>query len=107
MLAPRPTPRLDDHPLSAVRECLFNTFAATLHIGRRSSVHNPEDAPCRGDRDAPNMRTDTARTWKETCTLNFTMEVKNKGGTVWSDQDKGKKHNIHALQISTQRQVIC
>ena len=54
LLAPRPTPKLEDHPSSAVRDCLFNIFAATLHIGCRSSVHNPrtcraqpEDAPCR------------------------------------------------------------
>jgi hypothetical protein len=31
-LAPRPTPKLEDHPLSAVRDCLFSIFAATLHI---------------------------------------------------------------------------
>jgi hypothetical protein len=49
-LAPRPTPKLD-HPLSAVYDCLFNIFAATLHI-RRPFLHpQPEDAPCRGDRD--------------------------------------------------------
>ena len=28
------------NPLSAVRDCLFNIFAATLHIGGRSSVRN-------------------------------------------------------------------
>jgi hypothetical protein len=38
-----PTPQLEDHPLSAVRDCLFNIFAATLHP-------KPEDAPCRGDK---------------------------------------------------------
>jgi len=37
LLAPRPTPKLEDHPLLAVRDCLFNIFAATLHIGGRSS----------------------------------------------------------------------
>jgi hypothetical protein len=37
-----------DHPLSAVRDCIF---AGTLHI-RRPFLHpQPEDAPCRGDRD--------------------------------------------------------
>ena len=36
--APRPTPKLEDHPSSAVRDCLFNLFAATLHIGGRSSI---------------------------------------------------------------------
>jgi hypothetical protein len=48
LLAPRPTPKLEDHPLSAVRDCIF---AATLHI-RRPFLHpQPEDEPCRGDRD--------------------------------------------------------
>jgi len=32
----RPTPELEDHPLSPVRYCLFNIFAATLHTGGRS-----------------------------------------------------------------------
>jgi hypothetical protein len=35
LLAPHPTPKLDDHPWSAVRGCLFNLFTATLHIGGR------------------------------------------------------------------------
>jgi len=34
LLAPRPTPKLDDHPLSAVHYCLFNISAATFHIWR-------------------------------------------------------------------------
>ena len=33
VLAPRPTPKQEDHPLSTVRGCLFNIFAATLHVG--------------------------------------------------------------------------
>jgi hypothetical protein len=40
LLAPRPTPKLEDHPSSAVRGCLFNLFTATLHIGGRSSIRN-------------------------------------------------------------------
>ena len=40
LLAPCPTPKLEDHPLSAIRDCLFNIFAATLHIADRSSIHN-------------------------------------------------------------------
>jgi hypothetical protein len=40
LLAPRPMRKLEDHPLSAVLDCLFNTFAATLHIGGRSSIRN-------------------------------------------------------------------
>jgi hypothetical protein len=37
---PRPTPKLEYHPLSAVCDCLSNIFTATLHIGGRSSFHN-------------------------------------------------------------------
>jgi hypothetical protein len=40
LLAPCPIPKLKDHPLSAVRDCLFNIFAANLHIGGRSSNRN-------------------------------------------------------------------
>jgi len=40
LLAPHPTPKLEDRPLSAVRDCLFNIFAATLHIGGPSSISN-------------------------------------------------------------------
>jgi hypothetical protein len=36
----RPNPKLKDHRLSAVRDCLFNMFAATLHIEVRSSIRN-------------------------------------------------------------------
>jgi len=40
LLAPRPTRKLENHPLSAVRDWLFNIFAATLHIGGRSSIRD-------------------------------------------------------------------
>jgi len=40
LLAPRAKPKLEDHPLSAVHDCLFNLFAATLHKGGRSSILN-------------------------------------------------------------------
>jgi hypothetical protein len=40
LLAPRPPPKLEDHTLSAVRDSLFNIFAATLRIGCRSSIRN-------------------------------------------------------------------
>jgi hypothetical protein len=36
LLAPRQTPKLGDHPLLAVRDYLFNIFAATLHTWRLS-----------------------------------------------------------------------
>jgi len=37
LLAPGPTPKLEEQSLSAIRHCLFNTFAATCHIWCRSS----------------------------------------------------------------------
>jgi hypothetical protein len=36
LLAPRSNPKLEGHPLLAVLDCLFNIFAATLHIWRPS-----------------------------------------------------------------------
>jgi hypothetical protein len=51
---PSPIPKLEDHTLSAVRDCLCSIFAATLHIAGRSSISNlrtRRDVPCRGDRD--------------------------------------------------------
>jgi hypothetical protein len=37
LLDPRPTPKLEkNHPLSAVREIVFNIFAATFHNSRAS-----------------------------------------------------------------------
>jgi hypothetical protein len=53
LLAPGPTPKLEDNPLSGVRHGLFNVFAATLHNWRLFLHPQPEDAPCRGDRDPP------------------------------------------------------
>jgi len=38
LLEPRPTTKLKDHPSSAVRYCFFNSFAATILIGGRSST---------------------------------------------------------------------
>jgi hypothetical protein len=55
LLAPRPTPKLEDHPLSSVPCCLFNVFAANLHYWRTSLYPRPEDAPYCGDRDPPNI----------------------------------------------------
>jgi len=40
LLASRPNPKLEDNSLSAVRACLFNIFAAIIHIGGRSSIRN-------------------------------------------------------------------
>jgi hypothetical protein len=60
LLAPRPTPKLEDHSLSAVRDCIF---AATLHIHRPFLHPQPEDAPCRGDRDRIIVVTGTNLSW--------------------------------------------
>ena len=49
--APRPTTKLEDNLLSAVRDRLFNIFAATLHIWRQFLHPLPEDAPRSCDRD--------------------------------------------------------
>jgi len=38
--------------LSAVRDCLFNAFAATLHYCNQFLYPLPEDAPCCSDRDS-------------------------------------------------------
>jgi hypothetical protein len=40
LLTLRRTPKLEHHTFSAVRDCLFSTFAATLHNGGRSSIRN-------------------------------------------------------------------
>jgi hypothetical protein len=75
LLAPRPTPKLEDHPLSAVRDCLFNVFAATLHI-RRPFLHpQPKDAPCRGDRDQLIMVTGTDLSWWQGPTYHVMFEI--------------------------------
>jgi len=37
LLAPTPTPKIEYQSLRTVRDCLFNIFAATLHIWRQSS----------------------------------------------------------------------
>jgi hypothetical protein len=48
LLAPSPNPKLEDHPLSAVRHFLFNKFAAVT--GERLLHPQTEDAPYRGDK---------------------------------------------------------
>ena len=37
---PQPTPKLEDHLLSDIRDSLFNTIEATLHTRGRSSIRN-------------------------------------------------------------------
>jgi hypothetical protein len=50
-LALRPTPKLEDRPLSAVRDCIFDIFAAAPPYWRPFLHPQPEDAPFRCDRD--------------------------------------------------------
>jgi hypothetical protein len=50
LLAPRPTPKLEDHTLSFVHCSLFNIFPVTFHTLRPSPHPLPEDAPSCGDR---------------------------------------------------------
>jgi hypothetical protein len=38
LLAPCPTPKLENHPLMTVCDCLFKMFVANLHIGSHSSI---------------------------------------------------------------------
>jgi hypothetical protein len=55
LLSPRPTPKLEDYPLSFVRGCFSYIFTA-IHHGWRSSHHpQPEYATFCADRDLPNM----------------------------------------------------
>jgi hypothetical protein len=46
LLAPCPTPKIEDHPLSAVHNCFFNIFTATFHTWRPSPPSSPKDATC-------------------------------------------------------------
>ena len=60
---------LEDHPLSAVLDCLFNIFAANLHICGRSTNCNlrPRHAvPTRTDLSRHRLSIHTARTHKIT-----------------------------------------
>jgi hypothetical protein len=50
LLAPRSTPKLEDHPLSAVRDCLFIYSQLPSKSGGRLLHPQSEDAPCRGDK---------------------------------------------------------
>jgi len=75
LLAPCPTPRLEDHPLSAVCNCLLNIFTATLHIWRLYSPSITEDTQCRSDRDLHNMAI-------------FEVSVVKRNNLMWNQQTK-------------------
>jgi hypothetical protein len=46
-----PNPQAGGPPLVAVRDCVFYMSSAILHIWRPFLHPQPEDLPCRGDRD--------------------------------------------------------
>ena len=50
LVAPRSTPKLEDHPFSAICNSLFNAFAAAVHIWRPFLHPEPEDALSRRER---------------------------------------------------------
>jgi hypothetical protein len=45
LIAQRPTPKLEEHALSAVHDCIFNIFAATLHNWRTHHAMVTRDPP--------------------------------------------------------------
>jgi hypothetical protein len=61
LLSPRQTPELENRPLLAVRDCLFNILAAVLYIWRPLLQPQPENASCRGD-GPPNVAHFTVNT---------------------------------------------
>jgi hypothetical protein len=73
-LAPRPTPELEDHPLSAVRDCSLNVFAATLRNWRPFLHPQPEDAHARlhSQRENGTQRSTRARAGARTHTHTHT-----------------------------------
>jgi hypothetical protein len=54
LLAPRPTTKLEDHPLSSVRDCLFNIFPPYLEAV--PSIRNLRTRHAVVSRDPPNMK---------------------------------------------------
>jgi hypothetical protein len=53
LLVPRLIPKLEEHPLSAVRYCLFNTTVATMQSANRLLCLQPEETPYRCERGPP------------------------------------------------------
>jgi hypothetical protein len=48
LFALRPTPKLENHPLSVVGDCLFNIIAAILHIAGLLSIPRMRYAVMKG-----------------------------------------------------------
>jgi hypothetical protein len=71
LLAPPPNPKLKDHTLSALRNCLFNIFAGTLDIGGRSSIRSLRT------RHAMVTGTHLSRGCPETSVWNYQYSLRN------------------------------
>ena len=72
---------LEDNPLLTVRDCLFSILAATLHIAGPFLHPQPEDAPCRGDREQ-------LISWKYLYGVWIDEDV---GNRIWIDEDVGNR----------------
>jgi hypothetical protein len=92
-LAPRPTPKFEDHFLSAVRDCLFNIFEATLAV---FFVRNLRTRHAVVTRDLPNMdrklivkiKLQATYTEERRLLLTFpylskTLKIKAHNGRIW------------------------
>jgi hypothetical protein len=55
LLVPRPTPKSEDHPFSATRDCLFNIYTDPPYLEMIVSIHNL--------RTSPSAATGTHLTW--------------------------------------------
>ena len=58
----RPTPKLEDHPLSAVLDFFFQFICSYPPYRRPFLRLQPEDAPSHGDRD-PQTRSGASLVW--------------------------------------------
>jgi hypothetical protein len=94
LLAPRPTPKLEDHPSSAVRDCLFNLFAATPHIGGRSSIRNL--------RTRHAMVTGTHLTWTATLLLNIIQSDPHSAGSLYRPAGLASFNSSATLGLKSQ-----
>ena len=61
-MAPRPTPKLEDHTFSPVRDYLLNIFAANLRTGDHFSIRNLKK-PHAIDKDPFIMASQLIRPW--------------------------------------------
>jgi hypothetical protein len=89
-LVPYSTTKLEDHPLSAVHDCLFNTFAATLHIWRPSHPFAAWGWACHDDK-GPTKPEECATGFLGSTTMNYTKSL------IWYKIRKGKDWNVQGM----------